>query len=398
MVLPALQACRSGFDADFTGEGLRIDYYAAGDRGGERAEFVCAARTPLWSGPRTGLVPGGDDAVLPGDYRIVMLDAESGDTLYVNGFNTLFGEWRTTAQALQEEQKYYSSNTVPMPRRKCTVNIECRDRHTMLFGPTGSFAIDPAAVPECGLPANEVQEVQICGEPSRKVDLTFLAEGYTAAEREKFASDVRRFTEALFGCPPFSSRREDFNVRAVYLESKESGAGGLVTKDTALGANYWTFGTDRYLTISDMKPVADAVWDVPTDAVFVLVNEEVYGGGGIYNFYATGSSDNPRTLSVFLHEFGHSFGALADEYFDSETGYDQDAFYVLSQEPWEPNITTLKREKWQSWHNGLHEGGGYREKGIWRPEDHCMMRDYAPFCPVCSKAIEERIDYYTSSL
>jgi len=387
-------SCSEPYARHFTGESLRVDYYAAGDRSGELAELISLRRTPLWSGPQKNLV---DTADL-GDYRIVLKDFRSGEVLYSSGFSTLFGEWRTTAEAMEHTEKYYSSKLVPMPRKHSIVLIECRDRHTMSFETIGSFDVIPDMVPLCELPESDVTDLLINGETDSKVDLSFIAEGYTSEEKDKFIADADKFMDALFACPPFDSRKADFNVRAVMVGSKDSGVDfpGLdIYKETALNSRYYTFGVDRYLTTSDMKAVGDAIWDVPTDAVFILVNEETYGGGGIYNFYAIGSSDNKRTLDVFIHEFGHSFGALADEYFQSETAYEEDAFYDLNAEPWEPNITTLVDfdRKWKSFHDGLYEGGGYLAKGIYRPEDHCMMRDYAPFCPACTRAIERNIDY-----
>ena len=391
-----LAACspKDSFERNFTGEGLRIDYFATGDRLTETSELISLSRAPLWSGPHDNLI-----RLDLGDYRIMMTDSRSGDTLYVAGFSSLFGEWRTTAEAVTGTEKYYSSKTVPMPKRPAKVTIENRDRHTMQFSPIGSFDVVPSQIKAFEAQPGDVADIQIYGDPRHKVDLTFLPEGYTASEKDKFIADAKRFTDALFECPPFDAHKEDFNVRAVMVASEDSGTDkpGLgIWKNTAMNSNFYTFGTDRYLTTSDMKPVADAVWDVPTDAIFILVNETTYGGGGIYNSYAIGTSDNPRTLSVFVHEFGHSFGGLADEYFDSSTAYEEDVMYDLKAEPWEPNITTLVDfdSKWKSWHDGIYEGGGYVPHGIWRPADHCMMRDYHPFCPVCSRSIEEMINWY----
>ena len=265
------------------------------------------------------------------------------------------------------------------------------------------------------LKANKVHQIQKSGDSTEKVDLVFIAEGYTADEQEKFVADANRFTEALFATPPFTTRRNDFNVWAVCLVSEESGtdvSGKGIFKNTALNSGYYTFGVDRYLTTPDMKSIRDAVWNVPCDAIFLLINTDMYGGGGMYNFYACGTADNPRTPVVFTHEFGHSFAGLADEYFSSEVAY-QD-FYNLKYEPWEPNITTLVDfgSKWKdllpadtpiptpldAGHKdkaGVFEGGGYLSKGIYRPMDHCMMRDYAPFCPACSRAILQMVDFLT---
>jgi hypothetical protein len=260
-----------------------------------------------------------------------------------------------------------------------------------------------------------VETLQQKGNPAEKVDLVFLPEGYTAAEMGKFTADARRFTDALFRTEPYNERQEDFNVRAVQLPSEESGvdaAGKGVYRHTALNAGFYTFGIDRYLTTRDMKAIRDAVWDVPCDAVFILVNSDVYGGGGMYNFYAIGTADNAHTIRVFVHELGHSFAGLADEYFQSEVAYND--FYNLAAEPWEPNITTLVDfdHKWKDLlpsgvpiptpteapyteHLGVYEGGGYVARGIYRPMDHCTMRDMAAFCPVCRRAIVRMIDFVT---
>ena len=264
------------------------------------------------------------------------------------------------------------------------------------------------------LKENKVAQIQSAGSPSGKVDLVFLAEGYTEAEQDKFVADARRFTEILFATPPYDARRHDFNVWAVGLVSEESGtdvSGRGVFRHTALNSGYYTFGLDRYLTTPDMLSIRNAVWNVPCDAIFILVNAATYGGGGMYNFYAIGTADNDRTPGVFVHELGHSFAGLADEYFSSEVAYDEN-FYNLQAEPWEPNITTLVDfgSKWADLlpagtpvptpaegryadRVGVFEGGGYLTKGVYRPKVHCTMRDYAPFCPVCSRAIERMIDF-----
>ena len=259
-------------------------------------------------------------------------------------------------------------------------------------------------------------EIQHKGDKKEKVDLVFVAEGYTAAEQDKFVADAKRFMEALFQTKPYDTRRDDFNVWAVGTISEESGtsvSGKGIYKNTALKTGYYTFGVDRYLTTQDIKPIRDAVWNVPCDAIFLLINTDTYGGGGMYNFYACGTADNDRTPTVFTHEFGHSFAGLADEYFSSEVAYDEE-FYNLKFEPWEPNITTLVDfdKKWKDLLPagtpiptpltdqykdgiGVFEGGGYLSKGIFRPMDHCMMRDLKEFCPACQRAILKMIDYYT---
>lgn len=391
LCLTVALSCSQSRQFDFSST-LRVDFNSTGDRYSERADIVSFTRLGSWSGPQNNLV---DTADL-GDYRIIVKN-DKGEIIFLKGYSTLFGEYRTTDRALSVTETYYNSINVPMPLGRCDILIECRDKRTMQFSTIGAFHFDPDSVGQCKLLPSDETDIAINGSPTVKVDLTFVAEGYTAQERDKFITDVTRFSDALFACPPFDQYKSDFNVRAVMTCSDSSGVDHPhlgIYRNTPLNAEYYTFGMERYLTTRDMKSVSDAVWDVPTDAIFILVNEPVYGGGGIYNFYAVGSSDNERTLSVFIHEFGHCFGALADEYFNKSTAY-EDTFYPIDVEPWEKNITTLVDfdSKWKSYRDSLFEGGGYRVRGIYRPAEHCMMRDYAPFCPVCTKAIIRNIDY-----
>jgi hypothetical protein len=403
---------QSAFDASFEKKALRIDFALNGNASGQTAALKALREEPLWAGPVHRLI----DPFDYGGYFVYVRDQATGRLLYSRGFNTLFEEWRTTEQARTQTQSWANSISVPFPRRTVTVEIAGRNRDDMRFHPLLTFDVDPASIfiDRGRLARHPVTVLQRAGDTADKVDLVFLAEGYTAGRQKKFLADARRFTEALFATPPFDTRRSDFNVRAVGLVSEEAGtdvAGEGVFRHTALNSGYYTFGLDRYLTTPDMKAVRDAVWDVPCDAIVILVDAATYGGGGMYNFYAIATADNDRTASVFVHEFGHSFAGLADEYYESDVAYD-DHFYNLDTEPWEPNITTLVafNGKWAdlvdaatpvptpleeeyTGRTGVFEGGGYRAKGIYRPQDHCMMRDYAPFCPVCTRAIRRMIDY-----
>ncbi|MDR1525042.1 MAG: IgA Peptidase M64 [Tannerella sp.] len=399
------------FDSYFSGEQLRMDFALCGNAGEQSAALMQLREEPVWGGPRENLT----DPFGYGGYMLKTYDKASGELIYSRGFNTLFEEWRTTEQAKAETQAWVNSIVMPFPHRPVTAVLLAHNRSTDNKDTLMTLDIDPSSIfiERSRLKDNPVTDIQIQGDPAGKVDLAFVAEGYTASEKDKFFADAERFTDALFATPPYDLHRKDFNVRAVFLESEDSGtdfSGKGIFRNTALNAGFYTFGTDRYLTTPDMKSIRDAVWNIPCDAVFVLVNSEVYGGGGMYNFYAIGTSGNERTIQVFVHELGHSFAGLADEYFSSETSYDD--FYNLNFEPWEPNITTLVDfdRKWKdmlpagtpvptppeapySGGLGVFEGGGYLAKGIYRPMDHCMMRDLKPFCPVCSRAIVRMIDY-----
>lgn len=402
---------QSEFDKHFTKKSLRIDFALSGNSQFQAAAIQQLREEPIWGGPVKNLI----DKFNYGGYYVNLYDKANNELIYSRGFNTLFEEWRTTEQAKTETQSWTNSISIPYPKTTVVVEITARDKEDMQFHPLLKMDIDPASIfiDRGKLKENKVTQIQYKGEPNEKVDLVFIAEGYTASEQDKFVADARKFSETLFQTPPYTTQRENFNIWAVNLISEDSGtdvSGKGIYKNTALNSGYYTFGVDRYLTTQDMKSIRDAVWNVPCDAVFILVNTDSYGGGGMYNLYAMGTADNEQTQHVFVHEFGHSFAGLADEYFSSEVAY-QD-FYNLKYEPWEPNITTLVDfdSKWKDLlpantpvptplddaHKdkaGVFEGGGYIAKGIYRPMDHCMMRDYAPFCPACSRAILRMIDF-----
>lgn len=403
---------QSSFDAHFEKKSLRVDFALSGNSTTQAAAIQQLREEPVWAGPVKNLI----DEFNYGGYHANVYDKATGELIYSRSFNTLFEEWMTTNQALTEVQSWTNSVSIPFPKKTVVFELSARDKKDMQFHSLLKMDIDPASIfiDRGSLKDNRVTQIQYKGEPSAKVDLVFLAEGYTAEEQDKFVADARRFSDLLFQTAPYTGHRDDFNVWSVNLVSEEKGtdvSGKGIFKNTALNSGYYTFGVDRYLTTPDMKSIRDAVWNVPCDAIFILVNAETYGGGGMYNFYAIGTADNERTPVVFVHEFGHSFAGLGDEYFSSEVAYND--FYNLEKEPWEPNITTLVDfdKKWKDLlpagtpvptpldekHKngiGVFEGGGYLSKGIYRPMDHCMMRDYAPFCPACSRAIVRMIDFY----
>ena len=255
------------------------------------------------------------------------------------------------------------------------------------------------------------------GDPAKNVDIVFIPEGYQRSEMGKFKQDAQHFADALFNYSPFTENKDKFNIHIVEAYSKESGTdipGENIWKNTIVNSNFYTFGTERYITTMDVKTVRDLAGLVPYDQIYILVNTEKYGGGGIYNFYNLCVTDNSYSELVFVHEFGHGFGGLADEYWTSDVGV-QD-YYDLSVEPTDPNITTLVdfESKWKDMIDkdtpiptpdtkeydnviGAFEGGGYVEKGIYRPYRDCIMKSLQTneFCPVCRKALENMIIFYT---
>ena len=409
---------QNDFSSYFEKRTLRIDFSLTGNDSIQQAAVQQLREEPVWGGP----VKNMEDPFGYGGYYINVYDLASGKKIYSRGFNTLFEEWRTTDQAKVETQSWNNSVSVPFPKKPIRVELCARDKSDMEFHPIMTQTIDPKSIfiDRSPLKKNKIVKIQDKGDSAEKVDLVFLAEGYTMEELEKFESDARRFTKTLFDTPPFGKFKSDFNVWAVCIPSEESGmdvSGDSIWKNTALNSGYYTFGIDRYLTSQDMKPIRDAVWNVPCDAIFILVNSDTYGGGGMYNFYAMSTAHNELTSVVFAHEFGHSFGGLADEYAYTEAPSPQ---YPYEVEPWEPNITTLIDfdSKWKDMipegtaiptpvatenadlytKVGVYEGAGYTQKGLYRPTTECRMKiNEAPaFCPVCQRALERLINFYTA--
>ena len=393
------------YDKYFEDGRLRIDYVQSGNSTTQTAVIYELREEPVWGGPRKNLI----DELGRGGYYLKVYDKKSGKLIYGKGYCTLFEEWLTTEEAKHETQAWLNSITIPYPKDNVIVEFTVRDRKTQEFSTMLRQEIDPESIfiDRRQLFENPVVKLLDNGGSADKVDMVFLAEGYTADEQEKFVKDARKFMDAMLATPPFDTRRDDF----ISQESGTSSCGTGVYKNTALGTGYYTFGTDRYLTTPDIKDIRDAIWNVPCDAVFLVINAETFGGGGVYNVYACGTADNEQTYGVFMHEFGHSFAGLADEYFGKPVAYD-DTFYNLEKEPWEPNITTLVEfeKKWKDLlpegtpiptplndetkdKIGVFEGGGYVDKGIYRPVDHCKMRDYVDYCPACSRAILQVIDH-----
>ncbi len=254
------------------------------------------------------------------------------------------------------------------------------------------------------------------GPVSEKVDVVFLADGYTESEMEKFRNDANRMAGYFFSNSPFKENKEKFNFWIVESPSVETGTDfpkEKIYKNTIINSSFSTFDVDRYLMTYDIKTVRDLAANVPYDQIIILVNSNVYGGGGVYNYYSITSVDDDFSDFVVVHEFGHAFGCLADEYYTSEVGVED--YYDLSIEPYEPNITTLVNfdKKWKNMIDGgtptptpqtaefkskigVFEGGGYVAKGVYRPFMDCTMKSRLRdgFCPVCRKALTEMIEFY----
>jgi hypothetical protein len=329
------------FDVFFRDETLRVDYYHTGNAQDEFAALDQVWRQGTWAGSRRHLI----DRLGVGSYEARAYDAVTGALLFSRGFDSYFGEYRTTDEAGRGVRRtYHESVLMPLPKAKIRFTLEARGRegarHELL-----AVEIDPDAwsVRRDPLPAGvTLVEAARHGDPHTMVDIAILAEGYTAAQEGKFRADLARFTRALLGHEPYASLADRFNVWGVFQPSQESGCDEPsrgIFRHTALGTTYDSLGSERYLLTEDNRAMRDIAAHAPYDVLYIMVNQERYGGGGIYNLFCTFVSDNQWSDYIFLHEFGHAFAGLADEYYTSSTAYND--FYPRGVEPVEANITAL---------------------------------------------------------
>ncbi len=458
-VLLAAPALAAEEAAPETRRTLRLDYFHTGGLG---AELFAVDRVVVEPLPWPGHPAGDVDPTGHGTYRFEVVDG-GGKVLFSRGFGPIYAEWVTTAEAREVHRTWHESVRFPEPSKPVEVVVAKR-------GPANELVevwrtkVDPADmyVDPSPPPRHEVLELEVHGPPRGKVDLLLMGDGYTAAEcAEKFPADARRMLAALFAHQPFTARRGDFNVRGLCPPSPESGVSRPSTGKhvrTPLGATYDVFGSERYVLTYDNRAWRDVAAWAPYELVTILVNGETYGGGGLYNLFSTVAVDSAWADYLFVHEFGHHFAALADEYYTSPVAYEAPPAVV---EPWEPNVTALHDPddlKWAElrtpgtpvptpWPKqefeeharavqkrreqiraeglpesvmnelfreqqafdtallsaaghagevGAFQGANYDAEAFYRPEADCVMftRDEVPFCAVCRRALEAVIDLY----
>ena len=329
------------FDTWFTGRTLRFDYYHSGIATEEHISLDQLRLEGPWPGGRTYLV---DDSNT-GKFLFEVYDEAGGELIYSKGFASIYGEWETTGEAREGMwRSFHESQRFPEP--KAPVKLVLNKRQTDgNFAPFYDTVIDPASrfVNRSAVaPAGKIHTLQDNGPTHKKVDLLYLGDGYTKRERIKFRKDAQRMMEYLFKAEPFNSHRGDFNVRAIWVESAESGISNPrqgVWRDNPLGLSYNSFDSDRYVLTYANKAVREVAAQAPYDALVIINNDRKYGGGGIFNLYATAAAHSSQASYLAVHEFGHSFAGLADEYYTSSTAYED--FNPPGVEPWEPNATAL---------------------------------------------------------
>lgn len=438
---------------------LRVDLVRSGDARAETVALERIVQEPLpWPGnPARAL----DDSNR-GEHKFEVVDPATGQVLYSRGYNTVFDEWKTTDEAGKLRRAFGESLRFPDPRKPVQLRLYRRDANNA-WTADSTLRIDPAAPDvvraQGPAPAQPIAIVRN-GSPADKVDLLILGDGYTAAQMDKFAADARRLSAHLFTVSPFRERAKDFNVWAMAVPTAQAGVSRPSTgiqHASALGARYDIFGSERYVLTLDNRALRDIAQYAPNEFIEILVNNDTYGGGGIFGQFSTAAASNDWADYLFVHEFGHHFAGLADEYYTSPVAYKRSAQRV---EPWEPNATALHDPKALKWKDrlskdvplptpwpkaefeafqrdnqarrvalreqgrpesemsalfdgerrftaklvsrapyrnavGAFEGANYQASGYYRPQMQCLMFDRSDaFCKVCQDAISTIIDLY----
>jgi hypothetical protein len=439
---------------------MRVDYYHSGDA---TQEHFSLDRVVLEQGAWPGNPARPVDDTNLGKYLFEVIDRGTNRVLYSRGFASIYGEWETTGEAQEIWRTFHESLRFPAPTTPVQVVLKKRDARNA-FREIWSTLVDPAdRFIDASVPASPgaLVEIERNGPSSEKVDFLILGDGYTAGERTKFEKDARRLVEILFTTSPFKERRKDFNVWGLCPPAAESGISRPSTgihRRSPIGATYDAFGSERYVLTFENRALRDVASFAPYEFIEILTNTRTYGGGGIFGLYSTVAADSLWAPYVFIHEFGHHFAGLADEYYTSEVAYEPADEPV---EPWEPNVTALAdpdRLKWKDlvepgtpiptpWSKeafekqsgeiqkrrreiraknrpeeemdalfleqqkaetrmlgadrhagkvGAFEGANYAARGYYRPQVDCIMftRDEVPFCDVCQRGIERVIDLY----
>ncbi len=452
----------STYDRFFTDKTLRVDYFHTGTKGQETFSLEEVIEEAEWPGSKVNLI----DTLNLGEFMVRVFDAKSTMLIYSRGFSSIFNEWQTTDEALKGVYRTFSETIrLPYPRNAIQLTIARRDKRMELHE-LWAVTINPNDPMQVNRGRNsysfKVDKLMNNGKPSEKVDILILGDGYATSDLGKFRKDAKHFNDVMFAAEPFKSRKGDFNVWTIEAESDDSGIDvpdKNVWKKNIFGTRYSTFGLARYVLTTYNKTVRDVAAAAPYDFICILVNDSRYGGGGIYNLYAvTYTNEQVGTQQwqmdyVYVHEFGHSFAGLGDEYYGSTTAYNE--FYSPGVEPWEANVSALVDKnnlKWNSfvfpgtqiptpWRKaeydsleaergkldrlaadyyqkrepilkrqneilkderlvgkvGAFEGSGYASKGLYRPALDCRMFSLTSveFDPVCSAALKQVIDFHS---
>ncbi|MBR1774566.1 MAG: peptidase M64 [Bacteroidales bacterium] len=414
-ILPVVSFAQ--WDKYFENKGLRIDYSHSGRQGVDYFTIEAMKEIPFYSGSHKNLIDRTDN----GAYLISLYDKNTKKLIFSKGVSSLFNEWLSMDEASRMCGNFEEVIIVPCPKEDVEIEIAFSVRDSVNnFKEVVRYGIDKNEIRPLDFFSKQakpsVPHIITLNETGReidkRVDLVLIPVGYTLEDREKMMQDLQKMSGYMFSEEPYKSLKGKIQITAVERYAKESGIGGLKdskVKDSDLGVVYNTFGSPRYIMTRNLWDVYDVIDRVPCDAIIMVCNSDTYGGGGIYNYYAT-CYMGEKSKEVIVHEFSHSFAGLGDEYAENDS---QAGVTSSKVEPYEDNVTTLVdfSKKWgdmidkdtpiptpqtEEYSNkvGVFEGASYISKGFYRPYLHCMMRDLTPFCPVCTKSIQNIVNLY----
>ena len=404
------------YDEFFEDRTLRVDYIFCGTNSEQSIWVDELCQSEGWYGRRIHL----DSLLLAGNGQITVRVAGEDKVIYRHSFSTLFQEWQGTEEATRIKRSFENVFLLPFPKRPVDVEVTLTDTHNRVTS-TLKHTVNPndILIRKVGLLTEPWYYGHRGGDPREVIDVAIVGDGYAEKDSLQYAEDVKTTLEAFLQHEPFKSLKNKFNF--IVVEAKSNDSGVSVPHEgkwfnTVLGSHFDTFYSERYLTTLRLKKLHDVLAGVPYEHVIILANTDVYGGGGIFNSYMLSTTRHKDSRPVLVHEFGHSFGGLADEYYYDD---EYEAMYPTDTEPWEPNITTLVDfdSKWRdmlpkgtkiptkadgkeiSTRLGVYEGAGNSSKGVYRPVQECRMKvNKAPgFCPVCDKALRKLVDFYVGN-
>jgi hypothetical protein len=464
LMLSVLLCCASvAFAGTNNPPTMRVDFYHTGNSSSQTFSLDRVVIEPLpWPGSMSEKAR--IDSTNLGKYLFEVRDRADDTLLYSRGFSSIFGEWETTDEAKALNRTFSESLRFPRFDQPLRILLKQRDdqNHWKQVWAVDISVKDIFTDSSKPSSAGPLISIEQNGDSDQKVDFLIMGDGYTASQRSKCESDARKLTRILFAISPYKEREKDFNVWALCPAAVEAGVSRPSTgihKRSPLGATYDAFGSERYVLTFENRAMRDLASWAPYEFVEIITNSETYGGGGIFALYSTVAADSHWAPYVFVHEFGHHFAGLADEYYTSDVSY---LPATSRTEPWEPNVTALLDPKLLKWKDlvtpgtpiptpwdkqtfetysrsvqqkrrqirkenrpeaemdalfnaeldyenqvlgsgqyansvGAFEGANYESTGYFRPQTNCIMFTRTNhFCGVCSAAIAKVIAFYTT--
>lgn len=310
---------KSRFDSFFIDKTLRINYIHTGNN--EEESFK--AKYLYDDGPWYGRTNNLTNPYRLGDYYYELRDVESDEVIYSDGMSTYFSQWQNSKEAKIVKKSFNEAIRVPYPAKDARLVMYKIDSLDVMHQ-VWEYVINRKAktlVETTPYYNHRIIRLLDSGEPTKKVDIVILGDGYAAAETSVFDADAMHFYKSLFQYEPYKSRKSDFNIHAIQIVS-ENGHNRLKTSDG-------TLGHDRYVLTNDEWPYSELSTQSPYDYIVILLNTDKNCGGSLYNTYITTAIHSQSDDYVINHEMGHLIAGVADEFYLNDTSQITDSIVFL---------------------------------------------------------------------